>query len=422
VEVAQRPLDFTVRVPGSKSIANRALVCGALARGKSTLYGLPDGDDTSALVVALRTLGAQIVHDVDGSSFEMEIREPIDLEDGRELRLHARLAGTTSRFLTAIAALRRGATLVDGDEPLRTRPIGDLLDALGDLGAVIEYRGMQRALPLEIRRGGMSGGAIAVPGSVSSQFISALTMIGPLLEGGLRIDITGDLVSSGYVDMTLSVMREFGVRGSRQTNTILVDQGQYVGTNFAVDPDASSATYPAAAVALVGGTVRLVDLARSGTQPDSRFPALLEQMGCSVSVDGDDICLSRDPDANLRGISVDMREMSDAVPTLAVVAASASTPTAITGVGFIRAKESNRLADLAHELRTLGSDVVETHDGLRIHPAQLVGNCVSTHHDHRLAMALGTLGLAVPGVVVEDPSVVSKSWPTFWTELERWAS
>jgi len=189
-----------------------------------------------------------------------------------------------------------------------------------------------------------------------------------------------------------------------------------------IAPDASSATYPAAAAAIVGGTVRLTGLASSRSQPDSAFPALLGRMGCAVTQDGMDIIVSRARADVLEGIEIDMRDMSDAVPALAVVAVCASTPSLITGVGFIRGKESDRLGDLANELRTLGAAVEVQDDGLAIYPSNLHGGRVRTYHDHRLAMSLAVLGLGVPGISVEEPSVVSKSWPGFWSELLRWSS
>lgn len=407
-------------VPGSKSLANRALVCAALAEGQSVLYGVPDGDDTEAMIEALVRLGV-VVNRADEDN-AVVVSHTMDRGSNAQVEIDARLAGTTSRFLTALAALREGPTVIDGGASLRARPIGDLLDALRTLGATLQCIERPGSLPVRVQRGALSGGAIAVSGGVSSQFTSALCMIGPYLEGGLSLSVTGDQVSESYVRMTLDTMASFGVTVTQDAKGIVIPAGRYAGSVFTIPPDASSATYPAAAVAIRGGTVRLVGLAASASQPDSRFPLLLARMGCSVETDGDDVVVSRDPATPLVGITVDMRDMSDAVPTLAAVAACATTRTVISGVGFIRGKESDRLGDLALELGVLGASVEVLADGVAIEPAALHGGRVETHHDHRLAMSLALIGLVVEGVSIGDPDVVRKSWPTFWASMAQWTS
>lgn len=422
VDPAPRSLDFSVRTPGSKSVANRALVCAALAEGPSTLSGVPDGDDVGALIDALRVLGASIEVKAGAGAASVSVTTGIDRDGPGEVTLHARLAGTTSRFLTALASLRTAPTIVDGDPPLRARPVGDLVDALVSLGAEVEALERPRSLPLRIRRGRITGGRLLVPGSVSSQFVSALAMIGPALDGGLGIEIAGDLVSAGYVRLTAEVMTAFGADVTVGPQGVECGHGSYVGRDFIVPPDASSATYPAAAVAIAGGRVRLVDLFLSSSQPDSEFPDLLGRMGCQVTREGNDVVVVRDRDVPLVGIDVDMAAMSDAVPALAVVAAHASTPTRITGVGFIRGKESDRIGDMATELRRCSVDVETMDDGLVVGPSAHSGAALDTHHDHRLAMAFAVFGLGTGGVQVNEPAVVSKSWPSFWAEFDRWSS
>jgi len=418
---ARAPLDFVVRVPGSKSVANRALICASLAREPSAIRGIPDGDDTAALIEALRALGAAIIIDEDSDGTRaVRVLTPVDLDSAGELRVDARLAGTTSRFLAALAALRVGPTIVDGAASLRSRPIANLLDSLRVLGAEVQSLDPNMSLPVRIRRGNLGGGSISVSGSVSSQFVSALAMIGPLLAGGLTIVVEGELVSASYIDLTLSVMDIFGVHAGISDGILTCAEGTYTGCIFDIPPDASSATYPAAAVAIAGGTVRLVGLGASKAQPDSSFPDLLGRMGCLIVREGDDVVITRERGKPLQGITIDMRDMSDAVPALAVVATFAISPTIITGIGFIRGKESDRLGDLARELSRVGADIAVLDDGLRIVPAPLHGGTLSTYHDHRLAMAFAVLGLGVSPLVVNDPGVVSKSWPTFWREFRGW--
>ena len=282
----------------------------------------------------------------------------------------------------------------------------------------IESHGRTGHLPITVT-GPPSGSRVAIAGDVSSQFISALMMIGPRLPSGLGIELTSDLVSVPYVELTASVMEWFGIGDVEiDRRAVLVPAGDYRPVDMAIEPDASSASYPLALAAVVGGRVGITGLGLTSRQGDARFAALLAQMGCGVTRTADRTVVELGH--RLVGIDVDMADISDLVPTLAVVASCASTPSRIRGVGFIRAKESDRLGDLVHELRTLGVDLDETDDGLDIRPsaAALHGGHVATHHDHRLAMAFAVIGSRVPGVYVADPDVVAKSWPGFWHVLD----
>ncbi len=408
------PIDATVEAPGSKSIANRALVCALLADGTSTLHAVAPGDDTTAMLDAVQALGAT-VH-VDGST--VRVRGIGGTLPGGPITLHAQLAGTTSRFLTAVAALGRGPYVIDGLPPLRARPMGPLHDSLEALGATVRPGGARGCLPVTVS-GPVADGpaAVSMRGDVSSQFVTALMLIGPYLPGGLRITLTTPLVSRPYLGITAAVMAAFGVDGVRVGDSdVHVPAGRYVGIDHRIEPDASSASYPLAAAAVCGGVVRVPGLGAASLQGDAAFASVLERMGCTVRQTDHSTEVSRD--GALRGITVDMAPMSDLVPTLAAVAAFAETPTEITGVGFIRAKESDRIGDLAHELRACRIRASELPDGLRIEPSEPVGARVATHDDHRLAMSLALIGLRVDGVEIGDPDVVSKSWPGYWQMLD----
>lgn len=410
-----RPLHALVNVPGSKSVAARALICAALSEDLSVVSNLPSGDDTSAMLAGLQQLGAEI--NVVGSS--AEFTRSLSLESSHSVVVDAVLAGTTARFLTAVAALRNGETVITGHDALRNRPMHDLHQALVDLGAVVAPLNGVGRLPVSIRRGPQITDSVAIAGSVSSQFTTGLMLIAPRLPQGLGIVIEGSRVSDSYVAMTQGVQKAFGVEASEiSSGQYRYVSGRYVGCRYEVEPDASSASYPLAAAAIAGGTVSVSGLGRSGLQGDSAFPEVLARMGCVISREGSDVSVTRDAGQLLEGIDIDMGDMSDLVPTLAVVATRAISPTVIRGVGFIRNKESDRIGDLAHEMRTLGADVEEYDDGLKIKPSALHGATVYTHHDHRLAMSLALLGLVVPGVVVADPDVVSKSWPEYWQMLD----
>ena len=410
---AWRPLDAVVSVPGSKSIANRALVCAALADGRSELSNVPPGEDTIAMLDCLAALGVRLGEDdadvtVEGSGGALLPREG---------RLDARLAGTTSRFVTALAALSPSPVTIDGAPPLRRRPMKPLHDALAALGVDVQPGGEPDHLPVTVTGPLTRGGELTLPGDVSSQYLTALMLIGPLLEGGLRVALTTPLISRPYVELTSTVMAAFGVHGVLVGDrVVVVPEGRYGAARYAVEPDASTASYPLGMAAVVGGRVEVLGLHSSSAQGDVRFADLLGRMGCTV-VDGPEgIGVERDRDVALDGIDVDLADASDLVPTLAAVAATASTVTTIAGVGFIRRKESDRLSDLATELNKTGARVEVVAEGLRISPSpRLHGAVLESHDDHRLAMAFGVLGSAVSGIEVRDPGVVAKSWPDFWT-------
>lgn len=402
-----------VSVPGSKSIANRALICAALARSESVISNCAPGDDTEAMIDALQILGVGIERNAD----KVRVSGTLNLEATHELQLNAKLAGTTSRFLTALCSLRAGTTTIDGDATLRMRPMLDLHNALGDLGARVSPVNNDGYLPVRVCRGDQWQAKVAVSATMSSQFTSGLMMIAPQLPSGLEIVLSQEVVSRGYIEMTVGVMRAFGVNTDFSGNQIWVSPGEYQGTNFTVEPDASSASYPLGAVAISGGSVTIEGLSRNSLQGDVEFVDLLARMGCDVSESHEGLKLSRQKERPLRGIEVDMSQISDCVPTLAVVAMFAETPTQISGVGFIRTKESDRIGDLIGELRKLGANISETHDGMVIAPASLHGASLETHHDHRLAMAFALIQREVDGVVINNPEVVSKSWPNYFDTL-----
>ena len=408
------PVDADVVVPGSKSIANRALVCAALADGWSTLHGVAPGDDTAAMLDCVDALGVEVRVEGDvahvggaGGAFR-----------SGPVRLSTRLAGTTSRFTTALAALAPGPVTVDGEPPLRRRPMAPLHEALVSLGADLSWSETRGHLPVTLTGGHLRGGSVSMPGDVSSQYVTALMLIAPYLAEGLTIELTSELVSRPYVEITRAVMSSFGVDGVEVgERRVRVEPGAYRPVDYRIEPDASSASYPLAAAAIAGGRVRVNGLGADALQGDAGFADVLAAMGCHVERTGEWTEVRRG-DEPLVGIDVDMTDMSDLVPTLAVVAAFASTPTRITGVGFIRHKESDRLGDLAREMAAIGLVAEEEPDGLFVHPSAPRAGRVRTHHDHRLAMALSLAGLVVDGVEVEDPDVVAKSWPEWWQSLD----
>ena len=413
------PVIAQVAVPPSKSIVNRALVCAALADGTSEITGVAPGDDTTAMIDCLQRLGCGIGIRLDGDHRIADvIGTAAELTPG-PMRLDAGLAGTTSRFVTALCALGDGEYTVDGAPPLRSRPMGPLHDSLTALGATVTPGETVGCLPVTVSGPLRRADAVVMPGDVSSQYVTALMLIAPYIPGGLKLWLSSGLVSRPYLEITRSVMSAFGVTDvDIKERHVTVGPGEYLPTEYVVEPDASSASYPLAAAAMVGGAVSVPGLGTRSVQGDARFVEILASMGCIVTAGPTDTVVMRRRDTPLRGVDVDMADISDLVPTLAVVATQAVTPTRISGVGFIRGKESDRLGDLAAELSKTGALVTVEPDGLLIEPTDLLhGARLGTHHDHRLAMAFGLLGLVVDGIEIGDPAVVSKSWPSYWDAL-----
>ena len=417
------PVRGSVRPPGSKSITNRALVCAALAQGRSILTGALDSEDTRVMFEALGQLGIALALDpaervitVTGCGGKLPATRADVFVDN---------SGTTARFLAAVLTLGQGIYRLDGAPRMRERPIQDLVDALRALGADVASDQDTGCPPLLVRAAGLAGGVATVRGEISSQFLSGLLLSAPYAAQPIELVVEGELVSKPYVSMTLAVMRDFGVEVVAKgfTRFHVPNDRPYRGREFAIEPDASAASYFFAAAAITGGEVRVEGLSRASLQGDVAFVDLLEQMGCEVRHEAEAITV-RGPALSgeqLRGINCDMNAISDTVQTLAAVALFAEGPTTVTGVPHIRHKETDRLAALATELRKFGAEVEERPDGLRITPpdtpAELHGAAIDTYRDHRMAMSLALVGLRVPGVTIRDPGCVAKTYPEFFDDL-----
>ena len=408
------PLDATVRVPGSKSITNRAALVAALARGESRLDGALESDDTEAMRVALGALGVAIeargtTWTVRGSGGKLTApRAPLD----------ARASGTTARFLTAAAALADGPVVIDGAPRMRERPIDDLARALTALGAEVEVLGRGGCPPVRVVGGGLRGGRAQIDARRSSQFVSAVLLAAPCAREDVVLEpVGGVVVSRPYVDLTLAVMRAFGADAGWDGAALRVAAGTgYRGCAYAVEPDASAAAYAFAAAAIAGGRVRVEGLPRDSLQADLGLLAVLERMGCAVEREPHAIAVRG---GRLVGVDIDMNAMPDAVLALAVVALFAEGPTRIRNVANLRIKETDRLAALERELGRLGARAHALADGLEIEPGPLHGAAIETYDDHRMAMAFALAGLRVPGVVIREPGCVAKTWPDYFEALER---
>lgn len=414
------PIFGSIRPPGSKSITNRALVCAALAEGRSILTGALDSEDTQVMIESLRRLGIEVEH--EPAAHVLAVSGCAGQIPSRGADLYVANSGTSMRFLTALAGLGQGTFRIDGVARMRQRPIQDLLDALAQLGVEAVGESAGGCPPVVVHARGLPGGTATIAGNISSQFLSGLLMAAPYAQRPVELVVSGELVSKPYVEMTLAVMDAFGVTvENRQLSRFIVLPQRYRGRRYAVEPDASAASYFFAAAAVAGGRVAVEGLSRGSLQGDIRFCDCLAQMGCDVRYESDRTVVARDPDRPLRGIEVDMNAISDTVQTLGAVALFANGPTTITGVAHIRHKETDRIAALAAELRKLGAEVEERDDGLRIVPGNLHGAEIDTYDDHRMAMSLAIAGLAVPGVVIRNPGCTAKTYPRFFEDLQSLA-
>lgn len=413
IEPARGPVQARVIVPGSKSITNRALICGALAEGESVLRNASESNDTALMTNGLNQLGV-LVRKVEGallvSGTGCKLFAP-------KLPIPVGNAGTTLRFLISLAGLAQGKTVFEGSGRMADRPMVDLQRALAQAGVQLDLESRQSRFM--VQGGHLDGGYIRMRAARSSQFISSLLLVAPYAASDVVIRIEGEVSSAPYIDLTLDVIRAFGVEiEKRSDREFAVKVGQrYMPAEFPVEADASGATYFLAAAAICGGEVVVEGLRKNSRQADARFLGILQEMGCSVTKEGGGVRLHSN--GHLRGVDVDMNAMPDAVPTLAVTALFASTPTRIRNVAHLRYKESDRLHALDVELRKLGASVIKHDDGLEIAPVPLHPAQLATHDDHRLAMSFAVAGLKVPGVRIQNPDCVKKSFPGFWIEFEK---
>lgn len=400
-----------MRVPASKSIANREIVLSALATRRSTLDlgTLDPGADVHAMADAVAALGHEVRW--EGGQIAVTPRET----PYAHATIDARDAGTVARFGAALAALSDAETTLDGSARMRQRPMRSLVRALVALGAAVSGD----TLPLTIR-GPLAGGEVAVPGYESSQFASALLLVAPRTRDGIRLRILGDLVSAPFLEMTIAALEHRGVRVGRPARDLLAIAPQRVrARSLTVPGDVTASTYPAAAAALLGGSVTIDNASareETGGQGDVRFYGLITDMGCVVSRGPSSTTVRRE--GQLHGITANVADCSDVFPSLAVIATQADTPTELDGLGHTRGQESDRIAAVAAAIAALGGRATAFGDAIRIEPTPLHEGVVDAQGDHRIAMAFSVLGLLVPGVAIAGWESVTKTFPAFYEMLE----
>jgi 3-phosphoshikimate 1-carboxyvinyltransferase len=412
-----RPLgrcDAVVAIPGSKSYTHRALIVSALAQGESILLKGLRSEDTEYTAAGLKRFGVPISWEGDfirvqgtGGSFK-----------GAGEKIYVGHSGTSMRFLTALAALRKGSTQLDGSGRMRQRPIAELVEALNALGVraySLEGKGFP---PVVVESRGLMGGVVRIHGGESSQFLSGLLMVAPYAQGDIGIEVVDRLASRPYVDMTLEVMSSFGIKVQcTGGSSFFIRAGQcYRPQEYRVEGDASNASYFFAAAAVTRGRVKVQNFRPASVQGDVGFLKILEDMGCEVKKEAD---YAEVRGGRLWGIEADMNAMPDLVPTLAVTAAFAQGCTVMKNIGHLRLKESDRIAATAGELTKLGITTEAGEDWLKVKGGGARGAVVETHNDHRLAMSFAVAGLAVPGIRIEGEECVAKSFPEFWGTLEK---
>lgn len=414
IRPATSPPDLAVTVPGSKSITNRVLLLAALAAGRSRLSGVLFADDTIVFADALQALGVRLERDAPAATCVVHgVGGPFPAASAS---VWCGEAGTAARFLLAACAASQGRFRLDAAPRLRERPLAELLGALRELGAKTEPRAAAH-LPISVIADGLRGGYLDMRGRTSSQFVSALLMAAPLARRSLELGVD-HLVSRPYVDMTCALMQRFGVDVLRTgyRRFAVASPCTYAATDLVVEPDASSASYFFAAAALLGGTVRVPGLRREGAlQGDMRFLEVLEKMGCRFDDDADGVVVHGP--RQLTGLSVDMSDISDTFMTLAAIAPFADRPVTIENIANVRLKESDRIDVVEENLRRLGLKTEGGADFLHIKPGQPQPGTITAHNDHRIAMSFAVLGLRAPGIVIDDPGCVAKTFPDFFERL-----
>ena len=413
------PIHASVRLPGSKSITNRALLLAALADGESLLRAPLHSEDTLYMAQALRDLGVAVEETPERDFHVSGVRGAFSAPKGP---LFIGNSGTTVRFLTAAACLTPPGVdvILDGVARMRERPIRDLVGALLTLGVEAECLNGHGCPPVRVRGGGLPGGRCRLRGDVSSQFLTALLQVAPYAHTDVEIEIIGDLISKPYIDITQAVMASFGVGMENDGYRFLrIRAGQrYGGREYAVEADASNASYFLGAAAVSSGTVTLENLGASSIQGDIKFVDMLERMGCTVTHGVGTLTLTGP--TRLHAIEADMAAIPDTAQTLAIVAGFADGPSHLTNLASLRVKETDRVRAVAHELPKLGVRVEEGPDDWIIHPPagdRYTPATIDTYDDHRMAMSFAIAGLRVPGVVINDPGCVAKTFPDFWM---RW--
>lgn len=421
VKTINHPLDCTVDVPGSKSITNRALLMAALANGKSVLNGVLFSNDSRYFLTSLISLGYIIeVNEVE--NYVAINGHGADIPK-KNATIDVGSAGTAARFLTAMLALSDGEYVINASEQMKKRPMLPLFEALTAMGAEFTFIEKNGHLPVKVKGAAFNG---AVPASEvdidiseSTQFLSALLMVAPMLENGLKINITSKKTEGSYIKITTKMMHQFGCDTLHEGSVYEIPAGQtYMAETYLIEPDVSAACYFYAAAALTGGHVLVKNVHSTSMQGDMKFLDVLKQMGCVIREEREGIYVTGPENGQYSGVDVDMNDFSDQTMTLAAIAPFAKTPTYIKNIGHIRLQESDRIHAIVTELTRVGINVEEERDAIRIHPGTPHGAVIQTYDDHRMAMAFALIGLKCEGIVIDNCECCGKTFENYFSVLD----
>ena len=410
-------IDGEINIPGSKSLTNRALILAAVANGTSTLAGILKSDDSYWCIDALNKLG--IKTELEGDTITVHGNNGVWPNDDAELYIGA--AGTIARFLPgALAVAKKGNWVIEASNRMSERPVKPLIDALIEIGATIDYLNKDGYFPLRIKANELEGGAVSISGKVSSQFISGVLLASPYAKEAVTVTIPDHIVQPDYVEITLNLMEQFGVKAdfTEDLLEIVVPQSEYKGCNLQLEADASTASYFLALAAVTNGRIKITNLSSKNSQPDINMITIYEKMGCTVTRGEDFIELIGTPILK-GGFEISMLDMSDQTLTLAAIAPFATAPITLRDVEHIRYHESDRISAMCTELQKLGIKVEEYKDGLTVYPGTPRATTLDSYDDHRVAMSLALIGAKVPGIVINDPGCVSKTCPSYFDLLQQ---
>ena len=407
-----------VEIGGSKSFTNRAIIMASLANGKSIISSLSKSEDSNTLIRAMRQLGVSITQ-IDKETIEIVGKGGQFLSHSCSVNVGH--AGTAMRFLTALCCLVPGKIILDGSPRMRKRPIQDLVSALRQIGADITYINNDGFPPIRIQGGTIHKSSVSISGKVSSQFISALLLIAPVLKEGLEICIIDEQISKSYIDMTFDSLKSFGVKviNDNYKKYIVMPKQKFKNTQYRVEGDASGASYLFALAAISGGTVTVQNINPHSSQGDVHFVNLLEQMGCTVKKNIKQNSITVSGPKKLQAISADMSRLPDTAQTLALIAAFAKGTTHISGLSTLRIKETYRLKATKNELKKMGITSSITEDSITVQGGSPHGTTIKTYKDHRMALSFAVAGAVIHGIHIQDSDVVQKSFPNFWEKIEE---
>lgn len=410
----EEPVTAEVALPGSLSYTIRALALAAMTKGIVHINHPLKSDDTYAMLASLQTLGIKCEEEEDAFVVFGDLSDVID----QEYTINIRLSGRAARTLLGILCIVPGTKTLTCSDPFKKRPMKDLVEGLRQLGAKIEYLEDDGHLPVKITSSKLQTGHVSMEGTMSSQYFSTLMMIAPMI-GEVSIDVLGEQASKPFIDITIEAMQRFGITVfNNNYQSYKIPAGQtYTAKTYTVEADATAASYFWGIAAVTGSTITVKNVSPESKQGDVKFVEILEKMGCTITADESGITVQGNEP--LVGVTVDMNHLPDVVPTLAVVASFAKGTTTITGLGHLKGKESDRIEAPKEELTKLGVTISSTENSLTIQESTPGSAEVQTHGDHRIAMSLAIVGAKIPGLVIHNPEVVSKSFPEFWGTIEE---